>query len=589
METARFDSNTLADDGWQVALSNAVSVHVATRLDDVEGVIDRADRAAHGGHWAAVAVSYEAAAAFEPALAPPRTVVPGLPLAWVAIFARGTKPTRPAGPSDEPASRTPPAFTPTVSRSQFTARVRDVEAHILAGDTYQVNLTFPMRADATPDPRRWYDTLRAVQQARYCAYLDLGRQIVLSLSPELFFARRGQRVTTRPMKGTIRRGRWLAEDEALERELVTSSKTRAENVMIADLLRNDIGRVAAIGSVRVPALCTAERYPTLWQLTSTVEGDVPAPTTLVELFRALFPCGSVTGAPKIRTMEIIAALEGAPRGMYTGTIGVVRPGGDCTFNVAIRTLVIDRDTGATSMGVGAGITADSLPDAEYDESLLKATFAAGSTAAIAGVGSFSLLETMRLDDGRLCRLDRHLDRAAAAARFFGIEWSGARVRAVCDAAAQEHTEGSWRARLLVDRTGRATVGCTPYAPDRRPRLVAFAATPIDDRDPFVFNKTTRRAQYDLACRARPDVEDVLLWNARGEITESTIANLIVEIDGHRWTPPVTSGLLAGVFRGELLRTGTVRERILTRATVARAARLWLVNSLREWMDVTLVR
>ena len=588
MPTAHFDSNVLTDDGWEVALSEFVSVHVATRLDDVEDVIDRGDRAAHDGHWAAVAVSYEAAAAFESAIAPPRALVPGLPLAWVAIFARGTTPTRPAEAIDEPDRRTRPSFTPTVSRSEFTERVRAVGRHIRAGDTYQVNLTFPMRADAAPDPASWYDSLRAAQQARYCAYLDLGRQIVLSLSPELFFARRGRRLTARPMKGTSRRGRWQVEDEALARDLVTSAKARAENVMIADLLRNDIGRVAITGSVCVPALCATERYPTLWQLTSTVAGEVPASTTLVDLFRALFPCGSVTGAPKIRTMEIIAALEAAPRGMYTGTIGVVRPGGDCTFSVAIRTLVMDRETGRTTMGVGAGITADSLPDAEYDESLLKGAFAAGATAPIVDVGPFSLLETMRLTAGRLCRLDRHLDRAAAAARFFGIDWNGARVAAACDAATRAHTEGTWRARLLIDRDGRATVDCTPYTPTRDPRRVAFAVAPIDDRDPFLFNKTTRRSQYEQARRARPNVEDVLLWNARGEVTESTIANVIVEIDGDRWTPPVASGLLAGVYRGELLRSGSVRERVLTRAAVARASRLWLVNSLREWMDVVLV-
>lgn len=588
MPTARFDSNAITDDGWQVALSEAVSVHVATRLDDVADVIDRADRAAHDGHWAAVAVSYEAAAAFESAIGPPRAVVPGLPLAWVAIFARGTTPVRPARPVDQPAARTLPSFEPTVSRSEFTERVLDVGRHIRAGDTYQVNLTFPMRADAAPGPASWYDRLRSAQQASYCAYLDLGRHVVLSLSPELFFARRGNRLTARPMKGTSRRGRWLAEDEALARELVTSAKARAENVMIADLLRNDIGRVAITGSVCVPALCATERYPTLWQLTSTVEGEVPASTSLVDVFLALFPCGSVTGAPKIRTMEIIAAIEAAPRGMYTGTIGIVRPGGDCTFSVAIRTLVIDRDTGGATMGVGAGITADSLPDAEYDESLLKGAFATGATAAIVDVGPFSLLETMRLADGRLRRLEHHLDRAAAAARFFGIDWNSEHVAAACDAAAKGHSDGTWRARLLIDRGGRATVDCTPYTPKRGPRRVAFAGAPIDDQDPFHFNKTTRRSQYEMARHKRPDVEDVLLWNARGEVTESTIANVIVEIDGERWTPPVASGLLAGVFRGELLRRGSVRERVLTRAAVARAPRLWLVNSLREWMDVVLV-
>ena len=316
---------------------------------------------------------------------------------------------------------------------------------------------------------------------------------------------------------------------------------------------------------------------------------MPASTTLVDLFRALFPCGSVTGAPKIRTMEIIASLESAPRGMYTGAIGIVRPGGDCTFNVAIRTLVIDRDTGAVTMGVGAGITADSQPDAEYDESLLKGAFAAGPMVTIADVGPFSLLETMRLDDGRLMRLDRHLERAADAARFFGIEWNSARVAAACEVAVREHAEGTWRARLLVDRNGLSTVDCMTYTPEGHPRRVAFAVAPIDDGDPFLFNKTTRRSQYEKARRARPDVEDVLLWNARGEVTESTVANVVVEIDGERWTPPVESGLLAGVFRGELLRSGTVRERVLTRAAVEGAQRLWLVNSLREWMDVVLVR
>ena len=589
MPTAYFDSDAFGDDGWQVALSQSVSVHVATRLDEVEQVIDRADRAAHEGHWAAVAVSFEAAAAFESALAPPRAVVPGLPLAWVGIFARGIDPNKSAGSFDDPPGYRPPAFTPTISRSQFTARVRDVERYIRAGDTYQVNLTFPMRADAAPDPSAWYDSLRTAQRARYCAYLDFGRHTVLSLSPELFFARRGERVTARPMKGTSRRGRWQVEDEALARDLLASAKARAENVMIADLLRNDIGRVAVTGSVRVPALCTTERYPTLWQLTSTVEGEVPASTTLVDLFRALFPCGSVTGAPKIRTMEIIASLESAPRGMYTGAIGIVRPGGDCTFNVAIRTLVIDRDTGAVTMGVGAGITADSQPDAEYDESLLKGAFAAGPMVTIADVGPFSLLETMRLDDGRLMRLDRHLERAADAARFFGIEWNSARVAAACEVAVREHAEGTWRARLLVDRNGLSTVDCMTYTPEGHPRRVAFAVAPIDDGDPFLFNKTTRRSQYEKARRARPDVEDVLLWNARGEVTESTVANVVVEIDGERWTPPVESGLLAGVFRGELLRSGTVRERVLTRAAVEGAQRLWLVNSLREWMDVVLVR
>jgi para-aminobenzoate synthetase/4-amino-4-deoxychorismate lyase len=225
------------------------------------------------------------------------------------------------------------------------------------------------------DPLAWYERLTDAQQAPYCALLEVGDYLVLSLSPELFFERRGDRITLRPMKGTSRRGRDPDEDARLVEALVQSEKTRAENVMIVDLIRNDIGRVAQVGSVRVPALFETEAYPTLWQMTSTVEALVPNAVSLVDLFRALFPCGSVTGAPKIRAMQILAWLENAPRGLYTGAIGFIEPGGNCTFSVAIRTIVLERRTGAATLGVGAGIVSGSSPEEEYRECLLKAAFA----------------------------------------------------------------------------------------------------------------------------------------------------------------------------------------------------------------------
>ena len=284
------------------------------------------------------------------------------------------------------------------------------------------------------------------------------------------------------------------------------------------------------------------------------------PDTVLELLDRSDPSAAAIGAPgrSDLTYAELAALIGETAGALNG-FGIGR-------NDAVAIVLPNGPEMATAfLGV-----------------------AAGATAAIVDIGPFSLLETMRLADGRLCRLDLHLDRAAAAAHFFGIDWNSASVAAACDAAAKEHTVGSWRARLLIDRDGRATVDCTPYTPNRGPRRVAFSVAPIDDQDPFLYNKTTRRSQYEMARRARPDVEDVLLWNARGEVTESTIANVIVEIDGILWTPPVASGLLAGVFRRELLRSGSIRERVLTRKAVAQAPRLWLVNSLREWMDVVLV-
>jgi para-aminobenzoate synthetase/4-amino-4-deoxychorismate lyase len=249
--------------------------------------------------------------------------------------------------------------------------------HIRLGDTYQVNLTFPLSGSIPSDPGALFAWMRASQQAAYCAHLDLGRFEILSASPELFFERVGTHLITRPMKGTIGRGRSPGEDERLAEALQQSSKARAENVMIVDLLRNDLGRIARTGTVRVPHLFSLERYPTLWQLTSTVTAEARPGTTLPDLFRALFPCGSVTGAPKIRTMQVIAELEQTPRGVYTGAIGLVRPGGDCAFSVAIRTMVLDRRHRTATLGVGAGITADSDPEEEYRECLLKAAFVNG--------------------------------------------------------------------------------------------------------------------------------------------------------------------------------------------------------------------
>jgi para-aminobenzoate synthetase/4-amino-4-deoxychorismate lyase len=429
-----------------------------------------------------------------------------------------------------------------------------------------------------------YDELREAQRARYCARIDIGSHVVLSFSPELFFERRGDLLTAQPMKGTTGRGRWLQEDEARAQALAASEKERAENVMIVDLLRNDVGRVALPGTVRVPELFRLERYPTLCQMTSTVEGRLPPNTTLTALLSALFPCGSVTGAPKIRTIEIIAALEQEPRGVYTGAIGFVRPGGDCTFSVAIRTIVISRKTGTATMGVGAGITLDSIPEREYEESLLKAAFVT-TTNKERAAGTFELLETMWLDNGTVARLHRHLARMADSAKYFGWNWDETRVRRAVDGARSEHSDGCWRLRLLVRRDGTPDVTCAPHEPrEQRPWRIALAESPIDDNDPFLFNKTTNRAVHENARRGRSGVDDVLLWNRRGEITESTIANVVAEIDGERLTPPIGCGLLPGVYRAELLERGAIAERVMTRNDIRRADRIWLVNSLREWIE-----
>ena len=465
-----------------------------------------------------------------------------------------------------------------------------------------MNYTFALeREGAGPiesgDLDAWVDALCAAHEAGYGARLDIGDFVVLSASPELFVERRGRRLEARPMKGTSPRGRWLDEDRARRDALVKSEKARAENVMIVDLLRNDLGRLAATGSVRVPALFTAERYPTVWQLTSTIEAQLPSASTIgvVDLMRALFPCGSVTGAPKIRTMEIIAALEPEPRGVYTGAIGLVRPGGDAVFSVAIRTLVVDRDTGEASLGIGAGIVADSKADDEYDECLLKGAFVdalpvSGAPAVVrvppAAQRDFELIETVRVDNGGWQHLTEHLDRMGESAQYFGFKWDRHAVEA---AVRKEPTPfGLSRGRIRLLPGGDVAVEILPFAPYGTKRRVALARTPVDPCDPFLCHKTTRRDVYTRAQAARPDVDDVILWNTHGEITEATIANVVVEIGGERWTPPRTCGLLPGIARGRLVDEGNVGERRIAVAELKKATRLWLVSALRGETEATLV-
>ncbi|MSO45471.1 MAG: aminodeoxychorismate synthase component I [Acidobacteria bacterium] len=585
MTDPHFDSCDPQRTGWQARLAGLRAVYAAYTVSDVRAVLARADEAATQGCWAAVMVAYEAAPAFDAAMTTPAPA-PELPLVWVAVYDEADLRVPPATAADAGGVSALDAHA-SVARDEYVRRVGIVQEQIREGLTYQANLTFRLEAPAPADTAFLYASLRHAQQAAYCASLDMGRFLILCFSPELFFERTGSRLTMRPMKGTAPRGRWHDEDRALAAQLRDSAKAHAENVMIVDLLRNDAGRLARPGSVRTPHLFTLERYPTLWQLTSTVESEIPVDTTIVGIFSALFPCGSVTGVPKIRTMALLAELEARPRGVYTGAIGVVRPGGACTFSVAIRTVVIDRESGTCTLGVGAGITTDSNAEEEYRECVLKGTFATGT--ATMRHAPFSLVETMRLEDGVVPRIERHVARMRASAEYFGFTWDDSRVTSALERARADHAAGIWRVRLLVDAGGSPLVTCTAHddEPGRRWR-VAIAETPVDERSPFLFNKTTTRDVYDAARRQRPDADDVLLWNTRGDITESTIANVVIELDGAKVTPPILCGLLGGVAREETLARGEVIERVITKDDLARASRVWLLNSLRGWREADLI-
>jgi para-aminobenzoate synthetase/4-amino-4-deoxychorismate lyase len=382
------------------------------------------------------------------------------------------------------------------------------------------------------------------------------------------------------MKGTAPRGRDRVDDEAAQAHLRTSEKERAENLMIVDLLRNDLSRVAQLGTVRVPRLFELHALPTVWQMTSTVTAVSRAGLTLADAFAALFPCGSVTGAPKVRAMQVIRELEATPRGWYCGALGLIQPGGVATFNVPIRTVEF-RD-GQLSCGLGSAITLDSEPAAEIAEWRAKSRFLARAEAPL------EALETLRLEAGVPLRGEAHLARMQRTARHFGLRFSMAEARAYLKVVADAQPEGSWRLRLTCDAEGRLSHGLFPFVPTPEPVRLALADRPMPTRGPraeLLAHKTTRRELYALSKPA--DAFDLILWNEAGELTECSFGNLAVQLDGRWLTPPLAAGLLPGVLRAELLAQGRLHEARLSRDDLARATGLAFLNSLRGWLAAAL--
>lgn len=561
------------------------SVLRAAALADVVPVLDAAERHARGGGWAVGFVAYEAAPAFDPAMRVAAAAT--LPLAWFALFAApawsGVAPTQlPPAPRGDLGPR---ALHDERLGEGYARRVRAIREHIVAGDVYQVNLTVPFTASTNEPALRTYERMRLAQGGAYSAFLDLGDACILSASPELFIERVGDTVRARPMKGTARRGPYPDADLAARDALLCSEKERAENVMIVDVVRNDVGRVARTGTVRVTSLCEAERYPSVWQLTSTVEGSVPRAARLSSLFGACFPSASVTGAPKVSAVGIIRELEVVPRGVYCGAIGCIRPGGDATFNVAIRTAWTDDDGRTLRLNAGGGITLDSVVSAETAE--VRAKVEAFTRPRLRP----ALFETIRVERGSPSRLERHLARLAASARHFDIPFDLDEVRVRALETIQASSVAVGRGRLVLESDGSVSASVTPFeeggSPLETPRLVRLASRPVDRADPRLYHKTLDRARYERATAAAPDAFDVVLWNREGEATELTRGNLVVEIGGACWTPALSCGLLPGVLRAELLASGRIRERKILVAELRYAERLWFVNALRGWIPILL--
>ncbi len=559
-----------------LAFARPRRVIAANALSEVRAALEAVEAASEEGRWAAGYVAYEAAPALDPALGA-RPAGPE-PLVWFGVYDAPA-----AGPHEAGGEASLGPLTPDVDRDAYDASVGRIRAAIARGEVYQVNHTFRLRGSFAGDPLALYRRLRAAQGGGLGALLHMGERAVVSASPELFLERKGDLVRSRPMKGTARRGRFETEDDAAAAALAGSTKDRAENVMIADLLRNDLGKVARVGSVRVAELFSVERYRTVLQLTSTIEARRAAGARLVDLFAAAFPCGSVTGAPKSTATRMIAAEEASPRGAYCGAVGFVAPGGDAAFSVGIRTVALDLARGEAVAGVGGGITWDSTAKGEYDEAIAKAAFLHERT------DPFELVETLRLERGSYPLLPRHAARLAASARYFGFAFDRHAVDAALAREAAAAGGAGRRVRLRLAADGAVRLESAPLPRQTgEPAPVAIASARVSRDDRFLFHKTTRRDVYDAARRERPDAFDVLLKNEEDELTEFTIGNVVLEIGGERVTPARDGGLLAGVFREELLARNEVRERPVRAAELSRARRIWLVNAVRGWVPVRLV-
>ncbi|MCP8615702.1 aminodeoxychorismate synthase component I [Salirhabdus salicampi] len=557
-----------------VVFSNPIATIEAREIEEVRPKMREVESYVEQGYFAAGYVSYEAAPAFHSKMKTKKK--PIMPLLSFSIYRE----------FDELEDHTPSQvntsfnWTPNVTKEKYEKDICTIHDEIENGNTYQVNYTTRLNVPFEEDDYVYFKQLKDAQQGDYSSYINLGDFSILSASPELFFAVQNNRIVTKPMKGTTKRGLTFEEDIQLKASLTTSQKEQAENVMIVDLIRNDLGRIAKSGSVNVSKLFEVETYPTVHQLTSTIEADLTDMTSITDIFTALFPCGSITGAPKISTMEIIDQLEDSPREVYCGSMGYITPERKAIFNIPIRTVWIDHNTKKAEYGVGGGITWDSNANGEFEEMITK-----GKILSTVPRQPFYLLESMLLENGGYTLLQLHLERLQKSAQYFQFDYEEEKiVKALCKLR-DETSDETCKVRLLVAEDGEVKVEAHPISLSNEKKEVRIAESPVDRRDPFLYHKTTNRSIYEPHKDDR--YYDTLLWNEKGFITEFINGNIVVEKEGHYYTPPVEDGLLPGTFRQAQMNAGIVLERTFSIQELQSFDRIWHINSVRGWTEVFL--
>jgi para-aminobenzoate synthetase/4-amino-4-deoxychorismate lyase len=494
------------------------------------------------------------------------------PLLWFGVYPEPLK----RMPRDDQRENRPFFFSKprlAVDLRQYEKAIRKIKTCIARGETYQINYTSGYDFHFVGDVAGFYRRLKQSQKVSYSALIYFEGNAVISLSPELFFRiDAGGNIMVKPMKGTSplsASSRWLSHD----------AKNKSENVMIVDLLRNDLGRICLPGSVKVKKLFEVEKYETLMQMTSTVTGRLRPQIKMLDMIKSLFPCGSVTGAPKIRSMKIISDLERGPRNIYTGAIGYFAPDGQAVFNVAIRTIDLRRQSGRqyhARMGVGGGIVYDSRPKDEFEECRLKGKFLTGT------LPEFALIETMLLENGKIKYLGRHLQRLNKSARFFSTACNLDKIKKYLKECAAKQP-GRFRLRLLLKPDGNFVIQLMPAAsPPASSLLIAVSPHKTNSGDPFLYHKTTHRKLYDEEFKKNSarGYFDVVFQNEKDEITEGAISNIFILVKGRWYTPPLSCGLLNGIARQVMIRKLDAKERIIDLNDLKSADQIVLTNSVR---------
>ena len=542
------------------------------KVAEVTALLAQVESYQEQGYYVVGYVSYEAAPAFEEKLAVHPAPLLGEYLLYFTVHDSVEKSSIPLTYDEVDM---PSNWQEVTSKKEYEKAIAQIHHHLRQGDTYQVNYTVQLKQDLSANPFAIYNRMVVEQEAGYNAYVEHDEMAVISMSPELFFEQNDRELITRPMKGTTKRG--LTDQEDLDQAawLEQDPKNRSENMMIVDLLRNDMNRLSEVGSEHVERLCQVEQYSTVWQMTSTIKSQVRSDVDLVEIFRSLFPCGSITGAPKIATMEIIKNLEPQARGVYCGTIGLLLPEGRRIFNVAIRTIQLYK--GQAIYGVGGGITWDSTWESEYREVHQKAAVLYRKQVP------FQLITTGKISQKHLLFKEEHIERLRKASRYFAYpfnpEYLRQRIVAECQTC---HVDKDYRLKISISKSGDIDLcrqELIPLNPAFCQAQLCLQETSL--QTPFIYFKTTYRPHLTIG------KQEKIYHNEKGELLETSIGNLVLQIAGKLYTPPIELGVLPGIYRQHLLEIGQVEEKVLTLEELAQAEAIYACNAVRGLYELSL--